>query len=260
MKGPMRALNVSALVGLAVLTVYYVQAPAAANFREPALAKTAFWHIPCAFVSSALFFIAAWHGFRYLATRDLRSDVKLAASTELAALTTTLTLATGIFFSRVQWGEWWHWDPRQTSFLMVFLLYCGALALRSGIADESRRALASSAYALASLLPAVFLSFVFPRLPAVQQASFHPTQTIAQNEFDAAYRTGWLIGLAAVALAVAALWRIRVENGVAALAEETGQIDGDLYRGGSAGDRARRPVPLLAEGEAPGLSSDEPSR
>jgi heme exporter protein C len=256
----MRALNVFALVGLAALTVYYVLAPAAANFREPALAKTAFWHIPCAFVSSALFFVAAWHGLRYLVTHELKSDVRLAASTELALVTTTLTLATGIFFSRVQWGEWWHWDPRQTSFLMVFLLYCGALALRAGISDESRRALASSAYAVASLLPAVFLSFVFPRLPAVQQASFHPTQTIAQNEFDAAYRTGWLLGLVAIALAVGALWRLRVENGLAALAKETEDADGSVDRGGTAGDRARRPVPVLAEGEAAGLSRDEPGR
>jgi hypothetical protein len=31
-------------------------------------------------------------------------------------------------------------------------------------------------------------------------------------------------------------------------------------RGGTAGDRARRPVPVLAEGEAAGLSRDEPGR
>jgi heme exporter protein C len=139
-----------------------------------------------------------------------------------------LTLVTGIFFSRVQWGDWWHWDPRQTSFLMVVLMFAAALALRAGLPEGERRSRACAAYSLAIVLPATFLTFVFPRLPAVKQASFHPTQTIAEGQLDAWYRVGMYGTFLALGVFAVGLYRLRVMLGKAEAGSKDYGLDSTL--------------------------------
>jgi heme exporter protein C len=38
------------------------------------------------------------------------------------------------------WGTWWAWDPRLTSFLILFLFYLGYVALWEAIADPDTAA------------------------------------------------------------------------------------------------------------------------
>lgn len=177
-------------LGMAAMTVFNFWAPDASFFREPSLARIIFWHLPSAFICSGILFINTYFGLRYLKTRSMEWDVRLAASTELGTMFAVVTMVTGIIFSRAQWGEWWQWDPRQASFLMVLFLLALAMALRGGFSDEKRRASASSAYAVLSLLPSVFLIFVFPRLKQVEALSLHPSQTIVKGLLDGPYRTG----------------------------------------------------------------------
>jgi heme exporter protein C len=96
-------------------------------------------------------------------------------------------MATGVLFSKVQWGAWWSWDPRQTSFLLVLLLLAAYEVLRLSIADEEVRARSSAAYIAAAALPALFLIFVLPRMPRF--AGLHPSTTLVRGELDATYGT-----------------------------------------------------------------------
>ena len=41
------------------------------------------------------------------------------------------------------WGSWWEWDPRLTSFLILFLFYLGYMALWSAIENPDSAAEAS---------------------------------------------------------------------------------------------------------------------
>ncbi len=197
-------------VGLAVMTVYDFAAPDAKSFQEPSLARIMYWHLPSAMICSFFLFLSAYLGWRYLSKRDLAWDARLATSIELAALFGTLTMVTGILFSKVQWGEWWQWDPRQTSFLLVLFLMAVSLALRGGFADAKKRAAVSSAYALLSLLPALFLIAVFPRLPQVKAASFHPSDTIAKGQLDLFYKLGLYGTLLFLALLAYELYSMKV--------------------------------------------------
>ena len=36
------------------------------------------------------------------------------------------------------WGTWWVWDARLTSVLVLFLMYCGVIALWNAIEDPTR--------------------------------------------------------------------------------------------------------------------------
>ena len=42
---------------------------------------------------------------------------------------TLIALATGAIWGQPMWGTWWEWDPRLTSFLILFLFYLGYVAL-----------------------------------------------------------------------------------------------------------------------------------
>lgn len=216
------------MIGMLAATVLAFWVPGAASFQQPDTARIIFFHLPCAFVCAGLVLLTAWFATKYLATRRAFWDIRLAAAIELAFLFCVLTLVTGIVFSRAQWGAWWQWDPRQTSFLMVFLMMGASLALRAGIADEVKRASASATYAVATVLPLIFLIFVFPRLPHIKQMSFHPTQTVNEGLFDGTYRGVLLTVFVLLIWSVVGIYRMRVRLGVLELALDDGAEAGTI--------------------------------
>lgn len=238
----MRGNHLALGLAMAAATLASFLAPDAATFPEPSLARVIFFHLPCALVTSGLLFVSAWFGIQQLRTRRMDWDARVGATLELGALFALLTMLTGIYFSKVQWGAWWQNDPRQTSFLMVLMLYAGALAVRGGIGDDRKRAAASAAYAVAMLLPAVFLIFVFPRLPMVVQQSFHPSDTISGGKMTGAYRWVTLLNIGLFAWTCAVLYKLRLRTSLIEL--EIVERDGldETGRGGPAAPRVVRPV------------------
>jgi heme exporter protein C len=79
-------------------------------------------------------------GAMYLARGNLAWDHWSQAAAEIGWLCTTLTLATGSAWAHEAWGTWWTWDPRLTSSLILWLIYCGIILLRGSIEDPHRRA------------------------------------------------------------------------------------------------------------------------
>jgi heme exporter protein C len=53
---------------------------------------------------------------------------------------TVIALATGAFWGQPMWGTWWEWDPRLTSFLILFLFYLGYIALWEAIENPDTAA------------------------------------------------------------------------------------------------------------------------
>lgn len=227
------------LAGLG-MTYYGLTVPDASLFRDPTQARIVFFHVPCAFTASILFVVAAVAGIVFLRSKSEKSAELLHAGLELGTVTAVLTLLTGILFSQAQWGTWWHNDPRQTSFLIVCLAYVAALAVRSGFADRFRRDRAAAAYAIASILPAIFLIFVYPRLPQVAAQSFHPTNTIPEGSLDLAYKIGVWGTLSVVAWACTELAALRVQAGLAERAAEKKNYEPD--RTDPTGSGVVRPV------------------
>jgi len=184
-------------LGLAA-TVWAWLIPDAVKFATPGLARILCFHLPCAMLSTLFVLVAGVSGVMYLRSQKAIWDGKLVASLELGTLFAVLTLASGIVFSKAQWGDWWHNDPRQTSFLIVCVMLGAGLALRAGLGDEKVRARATSAYGLAVQVPFYFLTFVFPRLPGVREVTLHPLETIQNRQLDVYYTTG-VLGVGAVA-------------------------------------------------------------
>ncbi|MBX3095401.1 MAG: cytochrome c biogenesis protein CcsA [Fimbriimonadaceae bacterium] len=221
-------------------TVYAFLIPPTVAFRDNDLARIIAWHLPCAWITTILVLAMGFFGVRALFKPSVRDFARLEATTELAVLFAAMTLLTGILFSRVQWGAFWQWDPRQTSFLFLFFLMAAALALRAGFGDSEKRDQVSAAYAAALTLPALFLIFVFPRLPQVQ--SFHPKQA----GFDSVYWLAITGGLVAYGLWTQVLLVRRIALGVAERTPKSHKEDenDDSNRGNRTSDPVVRPVSL----------------
>ena len=161
---------------IVLLLVFFVVPPAEGLGNY---VRIIFVHIPCAWVSVLAFLVAAGYAVRVLrGGRDgAAAPAALAHADHLSARSAALGLAftavatvTGAIFSRLTWGAFWNWDPRQTTILCLLLIYAAYLALRSVTADPERRARVSAVYALFSFLAVPFLVFVIPRF----YFSLHP--------------------------------------------------------------------------------------
>jgi heme exporter protein C len=178
-------MRVVLLIGMAVVTVLSYVVSGAVGFYEPELARLVFFHLPCAFACPLFLIWAFYTAFKYIKTKDRIWDERSATATEIATILAVVTMLSGIIFSKVQWTKWWNWDPRQTSFLIVLLIFAAYFGVRAAFDEPAARAKASSAFQAIALLPTLFLIFVFPRLPQV--VSLHPNETVTQGKFSSDY-------------------------------------------------------------------------
>lgn len=136
--------------------------------------RIVFFHVPQAWVSTLAFFVAAWYSWRYLRTRRIEDDESAAAAARLGFLFCVLATVTGSIFARVMWNSYWNWDPRETSIVLLLLVYGAYLGLRGALEDPERRATLSAAYALVAVVTVPFLTFAVPRM----YQSLHPDTVI----------------------------------------------------------------------------------
>ncbi len=199
------------LMPIAFLLAFF-WVPPAAEFQKlygnGQIAKIVFVHVPLAMVSFAAFVVAAGFGAAYLRTRSLRWDALGYATIEVAWLYAVLATVTGAWFSRLAWGAWWNWDPRQTTMFMVLLTYTAYLLVRGAVDDDERRASISAVYAILGAVASLFLYWVVPYLPTVQQTSLHPSGIVVRGGLDASYRLVLLLSLVSMALMFAQLVRL----------------------------------------------------
>lgn len=128
------------------------------------LVRIAFLHIPAAWVSVIAFFMSAWWAAAYLRRGNIRDDARSFSSARLGFVFTLLATVSGAVFSKLTWGAYWNWDPRQTTILVLLLIYGAYLTLRTAMEEYNRRARVSAVYSLFSFLTVPFLVFIVPRL------------------------------------------------------------------------------------------------
>ncbi len=110
------------------------------DFRQGSTVKIIYLHVP-----SALMAINAWMmmlvaSLIWIIRRHHVSALAARAAAPVGAVMTVIALATGALWGQPMWGTWWVWDPRLTSFLILFLFYLGYIALWSAIEDDDTAA------------------------------------------------------------------------------------------------------------------------
>jgi heme exporter protein C len=157
----------------AVCMAAFLYAPPAAGFVGPS-SRIIFFHVPAAWVSVLAFLVSMIQSVRYLRGRRMQDDALAAASARLGLLFTVIATVSGSIFARMMWGAYWNWDPRETTIVLLLLIYCAYLVFRGAVPDPVRRARLSAVYAIFAFLTVPFLVFVLPRLTF----SLHPSDTV----------------------------------------------------------------------------------
>lgn len=89
---------------------------------------------------------------------------------EIALLFVTLTMITGEMWTRFEWGIWWTWDPRLTTYLILMLVVIAYFILRNAIDDPERRATYGSVISIIALVDVPICYMVTRIIPS----SIHP--------------------------------------------------------------------------------------
>jgi heme exporter protein C len=76
----------------------------------------------------------------WLIRRHHVSALAAKAAAPVGLTMTLIALWTGAVWGQPMWGTWWAWDPRLTSFLILFLFYLGYIALWEAVPDPDQAA------------------------------------------------------------------------------------------------------------------------
>ncbi len=167
-----------------VIWAAFLYAPPSVGFagldgQSPQSGRIVFFHVPMAVGSFFGFLAGAWWSALYLWKRRPGADHAALAAIEVSLLFCVLATVTGAVWSKVQWGAYWNWDPRQTSMALALVFYGAYLTLRGAIEDPENRARISAAYAVLGFIVAPFLYFIMPRLSSF---SLHPKPAGAEMD------------------------------------------------------------------------------
>ncbi|MGE3065380.1 MAG: heme ABC transporter permease [Hyphomicrobiaceae bacterium] len=143
---------VSALAALLIAWGLYLAVAAPPDYQQGEAAKIMFVHVPCAWLSMAIYAFVALSSFGLLVFRHPLADVSAKAAAPIGAVFTFLALVTGSLWGKPMWGAYWVWDPRLTSVLILFFLYLGLIALRSSLEDEALAAKLTAVLALVGIV------------------------------------------------------------------------------------------------------------
>jgi len=112
--------------------------PNAVNFE--ATVKIIYIHVPAALMAINAWFMMLVASLIWLIRRHHVSALAAKAAAPVGLVMTLIALVTGAIWGQPMWGTWWAWDPRLTSFLILFLFYLGYIALWQAVEDPDTAA------------------------------------------------------------------------------------------------------------------------
>ncbi|MGV6847579.1 MAG: heme ABC transporter permease [Marinibacterium sp.] len=99
------------------------------DYRQGSTVKIIYLHVPSALMAINTWFMMLVASLIWLVRRHHVSALAARAAAPVGAAMTVIALITGAIWGQPMWGTWWAWDPRLTSFLILFLFYLGYIAL-----------------------------------------------------------------------------------------------------------------------------------
>ena len=173
--------------------------------------KIFYFHVPVAIGSFLIFFFTAYYGVRFLLTKEKRYDTRARIATEVTLMFVLLTLITGDIWTRFEWGVWWVWEPRLTTYFIMTLLVIAYFVLRSSIEDEERRATYAAVFGIIAFLDAP-ISFMITRLIP---SSVHPVVLRSGGGLTGPQLIAFLLGLFGMLMVAWVVYQVRLREELA---------------------------------------------
>ena len=110
------------------------------DFRMGSTVKIIYIHVPSAMMAINIWAMMLVTSLVWLIRRHHVSALAAKAAAPIGVTMTLIALFTGAIWGQPMWGTWWAWDPRLTSFLILFLFYLGYMALWASIENPDTAA------------------------------------------------------------------------------------------------------------------------
>ena len=110
------------------------------DFRQGSTVKIIYLHVPAAMMAINAWAMMLVASLIWLIRRHHVSALAAKAAAPIGMTMTLMALFTGAVWGQPMWGTWWEWDPRLTSFLILFLFYLGYIALWAAVEDPDTAA------------------------------------------------------------------------------------------------------------------------
>ena len=144
------------LLGTGLYLGFFV---APADYQQGETVRIMYIHVPSAWIAMFAYVLIAVAGLGTLIWRHPLADVSAKAAAPIGAAFTFLALVTGSLWGKPMWGTYWVWDARLTSFLVLFLLYLGLIALWQAIEEPGRAGRAAAILALVGVVNIPIIKF-----------------------------------------------------------------------------------------------------
>lgn len=158
-----------------VIILVWIAAPPQSRLGD--VSRIFYFHVSSAWIAFLAFAVSMINSIAYLRKKNIKFDIRAAASAELGLMFSILATISGSVFAKAAWGAYWNWDPRETSIFILILIYGAYLALRSAVDDEERKASLSAVYSIFAFITVPFLVFIVPRI----YQSLHPSDTVVNS-------------------------------------------------------------------------------
>ncbi|MDE0113659.1 MAG: heme ABC transporter permease [Albidovulum sp.] len=110
------------------------------DYVQGSAVKIIFVHVPSALMAINIWIMMLVASMVWLVRRHRVSVLAAKSAAPVGAVMALAALLSGGIWGQPMWGTWWAWDPRLTSFLLLFLCYLGYMALWHEIEDKERAA------------------------------------------------------------------------------------------------------------------------
>lgn len=140
-----------------------------------------YYHVPLAWVSVLAYIISGFYSVMFLVSKKdkyIDSDVKSHISATLGTFFTILTIITGSLWAKLSWGSYWNWDPRETTIMVLLLIYIAYMSLHAMLENNENRGRICASYLLIASATVPFFIFIIPRL----YGTLHPNAMFINRE------------------------------------------------------------------------------
>jgi heme exporter protein C len=152
------ALSLVTALALAI-GLYWSLVLAPPDYQQGETVRIMFLHVPSAPLAMGGYLLLAALGASLLVWRHPLAALMARAVAPVGAIYAALGLITGSLWGRPMWGTYWVWDARLTSFLLLFFLYLGHIALSRAYDDSDRGDRAAAILAVVGAINVPIIKF-----------------------------------------------------------------------------------------------------
>ena len=180
------------------------------------VSKIFYFHVPVAVASFGFIIVAAVYGVLLLVRKRSSYDLRSRACMEVGLVFILATMVSGDLWTRFEWGVWWVWEPRLTTYFILMLLVIAYFVLRTAIDDPEKKARFAAVFSVIAAVDAP-ISFMITRMIP---SSVHPVVFRTDSGLPPDMLIPFLCGLFGMCLAGFGIYRLRLR-----VCEQSAQVE-----------------------------------